>query len=208
VAVRLDRDMRTLHVEAQATEPLQVVRLSFNARSGQFDALLEVPGSGAAQRQALRFSGKAVETVQVVTLARPVARGDIVRASDLMSERRPKSEAGADVIPDAERVAGMAARRPLRAGQILRSADLARPELVQRNESVTLIFEVPGIMLTSRAKALESGAEGDLISVLNLQSKRTVQGTVTAPNTVTVTSMKPRIIASADPAIPHAPRTE
>jgi flagella basal body P-ring formation protein FlgA len=72
-----------------------------------------------------------------------------------------------------------------------------RPELVQRNENVTLVFEVPGIMLTSRAKALESGTEGDLISVLNMQSKRTVQGVVTGPNTVTVTSMKPRIAAAS-----------
>jgi flagellar basal body P-ring formation protein FlgA len=112
-------------------------------------------------------------------------------------ERRPKSEAGTDVAGDAARVTGMALRRAMRAGQVLRQADLMRPELVQRNENVTLVFEAPGIMLTSRAKALETGAEGDLISVVNVQSKRTVQGTVTGPSTVTVMSMKPRIAAAA-----------
>ena len=56
-----------------------------------------------------------------------------------------------------------------------------KPELVQRNETVTLIYEVPGIALTVRGKALEGGAEGDTISVLNEQSKRTVQGVVAAP---------------------------
>ena len=49
----------------------------------------------------------------------------------------------------------MAARRALRAGQPLRSADLMKPELVQRNETVTLVYEVPGIVLTMRGKALE-----------------------------------------------------
>ena len=53
-----------------------------------------------------------------------------------------------------------------------------KPELVQRNETVTIIYEVPGIVLTMRGKAQEAGAEGDVISVLNVQSKRTVQGTV------------------------------
>jgi flagella basal body P-ring formation protein FlgA len=76
---------------------------------------------------------------------------------------------------------------------MLRQADLMKPELVQRNETVTLLFEVPGIVLTIRGKAMESGAEGDVVSVLNTQSKRTVQGTVTAMGTVTVAGMKPRI---------------
>ena len=47
-------------------------------------------------------------------------------------------------------------------------------------------YEVPGIVLTMRGKALESGAEGDLVSVLNVNSKRTIQGVVTGPGRVTV----------------------
>jgi flagella basal body P-ring formation protein FlgA len=202
IAARIDREFRAMHVEATATAPLQVTRLSFDPRSGQFDAALEIPGSTVARRLPLRFSGRAAETVEIAALARPLARGEVVRASDIVVERRPKAEAGVDVAGETRSVVGMALRRAMRAGQILRAADLMRPELVQRNENVTLLFEVPGIMLTSRAKALETGGEGDLISVLNLQSKRTVQGTVTGPNTVTVTSMKPRVaaVASADTA--------
>jgi flagellar basal body P-ring formation protein FlgA len=206
ITARLDRDMRNLHVEANATGPLQIARLTFDSRSGQFDAMLEVPGSTAARRHPLRFSGKAMETMETAALIRPLARGEVVRASDIIIERRPKAEAGGDTTSDMEQLVGMAPRRAMRAGQILRTSDLMRPELVQRNENVTLVFEAPGIMLTSRAKALESGAEGDLISVLNVQSKRTVQGTVTGPGTVTVTTMKPRV-ASASSAT-QASRTE
>jgi flagella basal body P-ring formation protein FlgA len=78
-----------------------------------------------------------------------------------------------------------------------------KPELVHRNDTVTLIFEVPGILLTIRGQAAESGAEGDLISVLNLQSKRTVQGIVTGIGQVRVTgtsgSTKPARTASLNP---------
>jgi flagella basal body P-ring formation protein FlgA len=104
----------------------------------------------------------------------------------------------------------MALRRAARPGQLLRMTDLMRPELVQRNETVMAIFEAPGIMLTSRAKALETGAEGDLISVLNPQSKRTVQATVTGPGTVTVTSFKPRVAAATPDTtpVPQDSRTE
>ena len=42
----------------------------------------------------------------------------------------------------------------------LRAADLMKPELVQRNETVTLTYEMPGIKLSVRGKAIEGGAEG------------------------------------------------
>jgi flagella basal body P-ring formation protein FlgA len=209
IMVRFDRNPRPLHVESTATAPLQITRLTFEPRTGHFEAALEIPGSTMARRLPLRFSGTAMETVETAILARPLARGEIVRRSDVVMERRPKSEAGAQT-GNIEQFVGLALRRAARAGQMLGPADLMRPELVQRNENVTLIFEAPGIMLTSRAKALETGAEGDLISVLNLQSKRTVQGIVTGPSTVAVTAMKPRVaaVASADPASLKNPSTE
>ena len=57
---------------------------------------------------------------------------------------------------------------------------------MQRNETVTLVYQVPGLFLTMRGKALESGAEGDAVSVLNMHSKRTVHGIVSGPGRVTL----------------------
>ncbi len=42
-----------------------------------------------------------------------------------------------------------------------------KPDLVQRGDAVTLVYEVPGIVLTLRGKAMEGGALGDTISVVN-----------------------------------------
>jgi flagella basal body P-ring formation protein FlgA len=78
------------------------------------------------------------------------------------------------------------------AGQPLRRGDLMKPEMVHRDDNITLVFEVPGILLTTRGKALESGAEGDVINVLNIQSKRTVQGIVSGQNRVTITTSTAR----------------
>ena len=91
----------------------------------------------------------------------------------------------------------MAAKVALRTGQALRTADLIKPQIVQRNETVTITYEVPGIMLTVRGKALEAGAVGDVVSVLNIQSNRTVQATVTGPGRVTIAAAGPLIAAAA-----------
>ena len=85
----------------------------------------------------------------------------------------------------------------MRAGQIVRNADITRPQLVRRGEPVILVYEVPGIVLTARGKAEESGALGDTVNITYLQSKRIIQGTVTASGQVKVTSLTPRITTAA-----------
>jgi flagella basal body P-ring formation protein FlgA len=140
------------------------------------------------RRNPLRYGGTVVETAPTTVLARALARGEIVKASDLTIERRPKAEIAAEAIRSADEAVGLAARQAMRTGQPLRRTDLSRPELVHRDDNVTLVFEVPGILLTTRGKAIDSGAEGDVISVLNPQSKRTVQGIVSGSGRVTVLS--------------------
>jgi flagella basal body P-ring formation protein FlgA len=74
-----------------------------------------------------------------------------------------------------------------------------KPDLVQRNDPVTLVYEAPGIVLTIRGKAAEGGAEGDVISVLNEQSKRTVQGTIVGPGRVNISNNSPRLASNNTP---------
>ena len=48
-----------------------------------------------------------------------------------------------------------------------------------------------------RGKALEGGTEGDVVNVLNLQSKRTVSGVVTGRGQVSIAVATPRPAPSA-----------
>jgi flagella basal body P-ring formation protein FlgA len=85
----------------------------------------------------------------------------------------------------------------MRPGQVLRSGDVVKPQLVKRGESVILYFEVPGIVLSARGKAEDNGTLGDVVNITNVQSKRIIQGTVTGPGQVTVTSLAPRVTSAA-----------
>jgi flagella basal body P-ring formation protein FlgA len=185
--LNIDQSLRTIHVEASATGELQVMRLSIDSYASRFNIVLGIPSSEILRRMPLRLSGRVVETEETAVLTRSLQRGEVIRERDVALERRPRIEVGKDDVSVPKYAIGLAVRRTLRAGHALRHADLMKPELVQRNDTVTLIYEVPGILLTIRGKATEAGAEGDLISVLNLQSKRTVQGTVSGIGQVRVT---------------------
>jgi flagella basal body P-ring formation protein FlgA len=197
IALKFDHTLRTIHVEPAAKGALRVTQLRFEPRSGRFDASLDIPGEASAK---LSFSGVATVTAEVLTLTRPLARGDVIKAADVAMARRPRADVGADVLADATKAVGLAARNTINVGRSLRAADLMKPEMVQRNESVTIVYEVPGIMLTVRGKAMDSGAEGDMIDVLNVQSKRTVRGTVVGPGRVVAHSMAARVVAASEPA--------
>jgi flagella basal body P-ring formation protein FlgA len=201
LSVILDRDVRTMHVEAGATGDLSVSRMKADPRTGRFDISLEVPGSAAARRLPLRFTGTVSETLETAVLLRALRSGETIKASDVATERRPKSELGNESM-SLEQAIGLAAKHPMRAGQALRSNDLMRPQVVQRNEAVTLTYEVPGILLTVRGKALETGAVGDVVGVLNIQSNRTIQAVVTGPGRVaaTVVTILPQSVAANETA--------
>jgi len=202
LAVTFDNDVRTLQVEPSAGVDLRVLRLTYEPRTGRFDVTFELPGSAAARRQSLRYTGSVSETFEAMVPARPIAAGEVLKASDLTVARRPKSEFAANVVTEAAQAVGRSSRRALRPGQAIRAAELVKTEIVQRNESVAITYEVPGIMLTLRGQALEAGAQGDVINVINVQSKKTIRATVVGPGHVTVTSTAARVATNATNATP------
>jgi flagella basal body P-ring formation protein FlgA len=203
ILVEFDHDLRALNVESGVTGELQVVALTYNPRSARFDATLDLPSSTALRRQTTRYTGTAIETIDAVSVDHPVERGEVLKLSDLVMTRRPKAEGPAFAEPRA--AAGLAARHQLRPGQPLHETDLMKPAIVQRNDTVTIVYELPGLSLTLRGQAQDTGALGDTINVANTQTKRVVQGIVTGPGRVSVTAAMTRFVASAAAAAEAAP---
>jgi flagellar basal body P-ring formation protein FlgA len=189
-----DRELRAIQLEASAGAELSLARFSYEPSSRRFDVTFELGG------RAWRYTGSATETIEVAVPSRALARGEVIKANDIAIERRAKTEFSNEPAAPVTEILGRAARRALRAGQALRNADLMRPELVQRGEMVTLHYEIPGIAITMRGKALDSGSHGDTVSVLNEQSKRTVQGVVTDAGHVSMAVRTSTVVAQAQPA--------
>ncbi|MCK1524453.1 MULTISPECIES: flagellar basal body P-ring formation chaperone FlgA [unclassified Bradyrhizobium] len=185
ITVTFDRGIAEMRLDASNTGVLQPVATRYDARSGRFDIAFEINNDNNPAPTKLRFTGTAIETVEVAVLTRDIDRVDLLKASDVAMERRPKAEVTGEAA-SRDRTLGMQLRRPMRAGTPIRVADIVKPDFVQRDQNVTVIYQVPGIYLTTRGKAIESGAEGDTISVLNLQTKRTLSGVVTGRGQVTV----------------------
>jgi len=96
----------------------------------------------------------------------------------------------AAVIPGAvslpEEAVGKEARVTLYAGRPIRPEDIGSPALVDRNQSVILLFQSAGLTIRVEGKALDRGGEGDAIRAMNMTSRQTVTGIVAHDGTIHV----------------------
>jgi flagella basal body P-ring formation protein FlgA len=192
ILVAFDHDVRTLQVEPDAAGELQVLSVAYDPRSTRFDVTLGLPSSAEMRKQNNHYIGTAIATVDALTVDHPIERGQVIKASDVTVLRRPRVDS--NVVTDTNLVVGMQARHPLLPNQPLNTADLMKPEIVQRGDSVTIVYEVPGVTLTLRGQAQEAGALGDTVSVLNVESKRVVSGVVTGPDRINVGAITTRVV--------------
>jgi len=172
-----------------------VLVLSFDPHTLRFDVTFDLPSSAALRGQAARYTGTAIATVDAVAVDHPVERGEVLKASDLTTLRRPKDNSGA--LSDVDAVVGLAARHALRPDQPLTASDVMKPQLVAHNDIVTIVYQAPGVTLTLRGQAQDGGALGDTIGVVNVESKRVVQAVVSGPGRVMVDAITTRVVDSA-----------
>jgi flagella basal body P-ring formation protein FlgA len=191
LAITFDRDVGDIRLDASNSGSVQPASVRYEPRNTRFDITFDVANESGIAATKLRFTGTAIETVEAAVLTRSVERGEVLKSSDVMVERRPKAEVGPDAAVR-DSVVGMQARRQLRSGQALRVPDLGKPDLVTRDQNVTLIYDTAGLYLTMRGKAMEGGTEGDVVNVMNLQSKRIVPGVVTGRGQVSISVATPR----------------
>jgi flagellar basal body P-ring formation protein FlgA len=172
------------YVEPDARIGLRVRSLDLDQRSGRFKA--DLVSYGAISGQSFKVTGMIADEIDVPVVAKDIARNAPVDVSDVVIEKRPRSELADNTIYDPAALAQMIVTRPFRKGDTLRQSDLAPMPMVTRGDLVTLIVEIPGMTLSTRGKAIQGGTAGAVISVQNLQTKRTLSGIIAGPGKVIV----------------------
>ncbi|TCP61188.1 flagella basal body P-ring formation protein FlgA [Rhodovulum bhavnagarense] len=89
-------------------------------------------------------------------------------------------------LSDPAQAIGQEARINLYPGRPVMVPDLGPPALVERNQIVTVTYAAGGLAIRAEARALDRAGAGDRVRVMNLDSRSTVTGTVTAEGRVTV----------------------
>ncbi len=180
-----------LEVPPAGQAVLQVETFSYDQRSGRFYATVTTPG----RSEALKVSGRAQEVESIPVLKNRVAAGETITRGDVEWMQVPAGRYNGGYIDQIGDLVGQSPRRALNAGVPIRAGDVGRPEAVAKNDLVTMVAQNPGITITTTGRALEAGSIGDVVQVMNLQSKKIIQAIIIGPSQVQVNTA-PRVIAS------------
>jgi flagella basal body P-ring formation protein FlgA len=136
--------------------------------------------------QRLRLSGTATEMVELPVPVRRLNPGAVLEAEDLHMARVRAGLARGELVREAAQAVGMTLRRQLVPGQPVPLADLTRTPTVVKGAPVVMELRAGGLALAAPGIALEPGALGERIRVLNPSSRAVVEAEVTGPERVRV----------------------
>ncbi|MEL7464236.1 MAG: flagellar basal body P-ring formation chaperone FlgA [Pseudomonadota bacterium] len=106
--------------------------------------------------------------------ARTIPAGALISPADVKQSAKPI--AGALTKP--EEVVGREARVALYAGRAILRGDVRDPALVDRNQMVVMRFSRGPLAIRAEGRALDRGAAGERVRVMNLSSRNVVSGVV------------------------------
>jgi flagella basal body P-ring formation protein FlgA len=186
-AYDLDLNNDGVGIELGAGSPATVAvsKLSYRRERGRFTATVRAPATGETQASAT-VSGTVVRQRTVPVPAERISRGDRIRARDLRMVERRRDRLPRNAVVSKDRLTGLEAGRSLSRDRVVRRNDVRKPVLVNKNSAVTIKLKTDSMRLTATGRALEDGARGEMVRVVNTTSKTTVTGRVTGAETVSV----------------------
>lgn len=123
-----------------------------------------------------------VAAAESLVAARTIPARSVIAAEDVMlvDADIPGALTGADPA------LGLEARVTIYAGRPVRAGDIGAPALVERNAIVTLVYRTGALSIRAEGRALSRAAAGEVVRVMNLESRTTVSGLVAPDGTILV----------------------
>ncbi|MFK7945380.1 MAG: flagellar basal body P-ring formation chaperone FlgA [Paracoccaceae bacterium] len=109
-----------------------------------------------------------------------------LRAGTLLSAADMRAAKDGEASRLANDMVGLEVRRAIYVGRVISEHDLGPPTLIRRNDVVTMVYRTGTLGLRTQGRSLGSGGLGEVVEILNLDTRLKVRATVTGQNEVQV----------------------
>ena len=114
---------------------------------------------------------------------RPIPANSVVSLADVV----PQDAVIAGGFQEVGDVLGLEARVTLYPGRPIMRGDLGPPAIVTRNDIVQIVFRRGALSILAEGRALDRGAVGERIRIMNIDSRAIITGVLRADKTAEVT---------------------
>ncbi|WP_020594226.1 flagellar basal body P-ring formation chaperone FlgA [Kiloniella laminariae] len=193
--IEFDLKDRALEIPAEVEPSLRVESINYREGQSRFSAQIVIPAEGRPVITKV-VSGYLIKVVNVPVLNRRLSKGDIIRDHDINWITLKSTKLSKNAITDLESLIGMTPKHSIKPESVIRTNDLDTPKAVNKNSLVTIQLNSGPLVLRTQGRALDSGAMGDVIRILNTQSNTIVNGTVTGEGLATVQLISSTIVGN------------
>jgi flagella basal body P-ring formation protein FlgA len=130
-----------------------------------------------------------VKTPEMIALPVPrnsIRKGSIITENDLIVKDFKKEAIPSEAVQDIAQIIGQQAKISLYKEKPISLKNIGSMTIVKRNDTVIMHFYKGLMVLQTTGRALEEGGAGDVIKVMNLNSKKIITGQITKSGDVDV----------------------
>lgn len=124
--------------------------------------------------------------LDVIVSKKDIKSGEIFSPDLISIENREITQLNRDALTSMEQIKDMVALTGIKRGTIITEKLIDSPVIIRQGEQVYIIAKTGSIEVRALGKARQNGRLGDTIFVVNIDSGKILQGTVTEPGTVLV----------------------
>lgn len=158
---------------------VNILSFSFNPSRKTFSATVETPSASDGKAVKTNIVGQAHPLVKIPVLKETSRRGETISRNDITMLAVRDNDITNDMVVSVNELVGMTPTRIIRGGMPVDRNDLNKPLLVNRGEMVTMKLSNGPIKVTAMARAMERGTKDDIIKLMNVDSKRTIEARIT-----------------------------
>lgn len=136
----------------------------------------------------IKVSAEITAAGEIVVAIRPLGRGVVIGRADVRLETPANADAAEGAFSRLEDVIGSETVKTIGADKPVTTDAVQAQLLIRRREVVTVFVRSPGIRIRTTCRAVDDGAQGDLITVESLTDRKTYFARVCGPQEVEVYS--------------------
>ena len=122
----------------------------------------------------------------VLVAKRQLQKGSVLSRSDLEMKKYDLASLPHGYIENIAGSLGMKIKRRVVAGTVVTPSMLKKPRIITRGQKITILAQTGLMQVRMEGKALAHGAAGERIQVMNLKSRKKLEGVITPKGEVKI----------------------
>lgn len=188
VAIKIS-DFNNVIVPATDDDPIEISDIYLDEKTGHFSATVKrTHPIGDINKDSFLLNGIIYNKHVILCFTHAMSSGDIISTSDVKLSDNYDGNYSSHTVTDPEDIEGLSLKKNVSPGEVVQIDDFQKTLSIKKGDSVLIMFKAQGLHLTAMGKALEDGARGKMIHVVNSTSNMIINAKVVSAGEVEVQS--------------------